>query len=109
MEIGTIIRSRRAARGLTQAQVAQALGVTATAVSKWERNASLPEITLLPALARLLGTGLNDLLAFQQEMTRRRCPPSWKPSTAPLERGMAAAFALAKEQRKQFPGAACWR
>ena len=54
MEIGSIIRSRRAARGLTQAQVAQALGVTATAVSKWERNASLPEITLLPALARLL-------------------------------------------------------
>lgn len=41
MEIGNIIRSRRAARGLTQAQVAQALGVTATAVSKWEREVSL--------------------------------------------------------------------
>ena len=68
MEIGSIIRSRRAARGLTQAQVAQALGVTATAVSKWERNTSLPEITLLPALARLLGTDLNGLLSFQQEM-----------------------------------------
>ena len=51
MEIGSIIRSRRAAQGLTQEQVAQALGVTATAVSKWERNTSLPEITLLPALA----------------------------------------------------------
>lgn len=104
MEIGSIIRSRRAARGLTQAQVAQALGVTATAVSKWERNASLPEITLLPALARLLGTDLNDLLAFQQEMTREEVSAFLDTLHRTAgEGGLAAAFALAKEQRKQFP------
>ena len=104
MEIGSIIRSRRAARGLTQAQVAQALGVTATAVSKWERNASLPEITLLPALARLLGTDLNDLLAFQQEMTREEVSAFLETLHRTAgEGGLAAAFALAKEQRKQFP------
>ena len=104
MEIGSIIRSRRAARGLTQAQVAQALGVTATAVSKWERNASLPDITLLPALARLLGTDLNDLLAFQQEMTREEVSAFLETLHRTAgEGGLAAAFALAKEQRKQFP------
>ena len=104
MEIGSIIRSRRAARGLTQEQVAQALGVTATAVSKWERNASLPEITLLPALARLLGTDLNDLLAFQQEMTREEVSAFLETLHRTAGEGdLSAAFALAKEQRKQFP------
>ena len=97
MEIGSIIRSRRAARGFTQEQVAQALGVTATAVSKWERNASLPEITLLPALARLLGTDLNDLLAFQQEMTRAE-RGAW-PLPSPWQRSSGSSS----------PGAACWR
>ena len=104
MEIGSIIRSRRAAQGLTQEQVAQALGVTATAVSKWERNTSLPEVTLLPALARLLGTDLNDLLAFQQEMTREEVSAFLDTLHRTAgEGGLAAAFALAKEQRKQFP------
>ena len=68
MEIGSVIREKRTAQGLTQEQVATALGVSAPAVSKWERGESFPEITLLPALARLLGTDLNGLLSFQQEM-----------------------------------------
>ena len=98
MEIGSIIRSRRAARGLTQEQVAQALGITATAVSKWERNASLPEVTLLPALARLLGTDLNDLLAFQQEMTREEVSAFLETLHRTAGEGdLAAAFALAKD------------
>lgn len=70
MEIGSVIREKRTAQGLTQEQVATALGVSAPAVSKWERGESFPEITLLPALARLLGTDLNGLLSFQQEMGR---------------------------------------
>lgn len=110
MEIGTIIRSRRAARGLTQAQVAQALGVTATAVSKWERNASLPEVTLLPALARLLGTDLNDLLAFQQEMTREEVSAFLETLHRTAGEG---AWPLPSPWRRSSgsssPGAACWR
>ena len=69
MEIGSVIREKRTAQGLTQEQVATALGVSAPAVSKWERGESFPEITLLPALARLLGTDLNGLLSFQQELS----------------------------------------
>ena len=48
MEIGSVIREKRTAQGLTQEQVATALGVSAPAVSKWERGESFPEITLLP-------------------------------------------------------------
>ena len=38
MEIGSVIREKRTAQGLTQEQVATALGVSAPAVSKWERG-----------------------------------------------------------------------
>lgn len=44
MEIGSVIREKRTAQGLTQEQVATALGVSAPAVSKWERGETLPYI-----------------------------------------------------------------
>ena len=47
MELSEKIRALRRARGMTQEQVAQALGVTATAVNKWENAASCPDIALL--------------------------------------------------------------
>ena len=68
MRINEIIREKRREQGLTQEQAAHRLGVTASAVNKWERGASLPDITLLPALARLLGVDLNTLLDFSEEL-----------------------------------------
>ena len=47
MEISETIRRLRREKGLTQEQVAQALGITATAVNKWERGASCPDLALL--------------------------------------------------------------
>ena len=44
--------------------------MTAPAVNKWEKGVSYPEITLLPVLARLLGTDLNTLLSFREDLTR---------------------------------------
>ena len=66
MRINEIIRERRLAENLTQEQVALRLGVTAPAVNKWEKGTSYPDITLLPALARLLKTDLNTLLSFKR-------------------------------------------
>lgn len=50
-QTGKFLTQRRAAMGLTQAQLAQRLDVTDKAVSKWERGKSLPDITLLNRLA----------------------------------------------------------
>ena len=69
MKINETIRSRRKQLGLTQEEVANRLGVTATAVYKWESASCYPDITLLPALARLLGVDLNTLLCFQEDLT----------------------------------------
>ena len=50
-QIGRFISQRRAALGLTQAQLAQRLDVTDKAVSKWERGKSLPDTALLSRVA----------------------------------------------------------
>ena len=69
MKINEIIREKRKALSLTQEQIADFLGVSTPAVSKWEKGAAYPDITLLPALARLLKTDLNTLLSFQEDLT----------------------------------------
>ena len=47
------------------------MGVTAPAVNKWEKGTSYPDITTLPALARILETDLNTLLSFKEELTEQ--------------------------------------
>lgn len=71
MKINEMIGERRIAKKLTQEQMAGYLGVTAPAVNKWEKGTSYPDITLLPALARLLDTDLNTLLSFQEDLSDR--------------------------------------
>lgn len=56
------IRSLREARGLTQRQLADAIGVTDKAVSKWESGRGLPDISLVDALAGALGVSVAELL-----------------------------------------------
>ena len=62
--IGKNIALMRKNKGMTQEQLASLIGVTAPAVSKWENGNGYPDITLLPAIARLLGTTLDNLLCF---------------------------------------------
>ena len=52
--LGSSIRSLRIKKKLTQAQLADILGVTDKAVSKWERDLSYPDIALFPKLADIL-------------------------------------------------------
>lgn len=56
------IRSLREARGLTQKQLAERLGVTDKAVSKWESARGLPDISLIEDLAAALGVSVAELL-----------------------------------------------
>jgi len=67
--IGKIIQTKRKEVGLTQAQLADRLGVTAPAVNRWEKDLSFPDATLLAPLARLLKTDLNELFSFYTSLT----------------------------------------
>ena len=61
-KLGSLIRALRREAGLTQRELAEALGVTDKAVSKWERGLSLPDISLLTPLAEILGVTVTELL-----------------------------------------------
>ena len=61
MNFAEIIVNRRKALGLTQEGLAQKLGVTNQAVSKWESGQSCPDLALLPLLADLFGITIDEL------------------------------------------------
>ena len=60
--IGRRIAENRKRLGMTQDQLAEKLGVTAQAVSKWENDQSCPDITMLPRLAEIFGISTDALL-----------------------------------------------
>ena len=60
---GTAIKNLREAKGLTQAQLAQQLGVSDKTVSKWETAKGLPDITLLEPLSQALGVSVPELIS----------------------------------------------
>lgn len=104
MKINETIRSRRKQLGLTQEQVANRLGVTATAVYKWESASCYPDITLLPALARLLGVDLNTLLCFQEDLTDEEISAFANEVFYKMQQeGFAAGFALAMQRVREYP------
>lgn len=69
--IGNVIQKKRKEAGLTQAQLAERLGVSAPAVNRWEKNLSFPDATLLAPLARCLKTDLNELFSFYDSLSRK--------------------------------------
>lgn len=69
MPMNKVIQEQRKLLGLTQEQVADYLGVSAPAVSKWEKGITSPDIGLLPPLARLLKIDLNTLFCFSEDLS----------------------------------------
>ena len=65
-KMGEFLAALRKADGLTQQEVADRLGVTAKAVSKWETGGGFPDIGTLPALAELFGVTIDELLAGER-------------------------------------------
>lgn len=60
--IGNRISKYRKTKGMTQEDLAGKLGVSSQAVSKWENDASCPDISLLPQLCKVLGVTADELL-----------------------------------------------
>lgn len=65
------IASARKSSGMTQNQLAQKLGVSAQAVSKWERGISCPDITIIDEIADALDLSLQELLGISQYETNQ--------------------------------------
>lgn len=65
--IGNRIAKYRKEKGFTQETLAERMGVSSQAVSKWENDASCPDISLLPQLSKELGITTDELLTGKSE------------------------------------------
>ncbi len=87
-KIGRFICALRKEKGMTQKELAERLGITDKAVSKWERGLSCPDISLLPALAGLLGVSVGELLGGERS----------SPAAQETEAGIDMALSFAKKE-----------
>lgn len=104
MSMKEVIRQKRKELDYTQEQIAEQLGVSIPAVSKWESGATYPDVELIPVLARVLKTDVNTLLCFQQELSDLEIGKFvTRISETALTEGMKAAFLMAEQKIQEYP------
>jgi len=72
MEIGKKIKQLRLNKGVTQETLANTLGVTYQAVSRWENETTMPDISLLPQISVFFGVSIDELFEFTEESQYER-------------------------------------
>ena len=75
IKIGKLIADCRKKENLTQSQLAEKLGITDKAVSKWERGIAMPDTSIMLELCEILGISVNELLSgekFDMENNNRK-------------------------------------
>lgn len=65
--LGMMIASLRKEKGMTQLELADQLGITDKAVSKWERDLSCPDLASLPKLAEIFGITVDELMQIKKK------------------------------------------
>ena len=83
--MGVRIGELRKARGMTQQALAEALGISGQAVSKWESGLGYPDITLLPAIAETLGVSIEVLFGKEPDYPIVPVPAEPQTDSAPQE------------------------
>lgn len=85
MQLAEKLKSLRAERNVSQEKLANYLNVSPQAVSKWENMVSMPDISLLPAIARFFDITVDALLSVEQIDKKARyaeycarCEPLWR-------------------------------
>ena len=93
---GALISRLRKEHGMTQMQLADALGISYQAVSNWERGLSMPDISKLPELAEIFGTTIDELLG-------RRCPVIEQAAKGLLDEHLQSADVSVEEAAEAAP------
>lgn len=104
MKIGEVIRKYRKENHLTQEEMANYLGVTVPAVSKWETGSSYPDISLLAPIARLLGITTDMLLSYKEELTDKEINRLIEAVKLKIKsEGYEAGYAWAEKKIQEYP------
>lgn len=109
LDLGNNIRQLRHRDKRTQEAVADALGVTSQAVSRWEAGGSYPDMNLIPSIANYFGVTIDELFGYHNEresrinaLVSRIQAMKWKNNGA--DRNLNEAIALARNALVEFPG-----
>lgn len=104
MPMNKIIQVKRKEIGLTQEQIAEYLGVSTPAVNKWEKGSTYPDISLLPALARLLKVDLNTLLCFNEGLSEQEISHFSKELIDTIRKSnFESGFTMGMEKIQEYP------
>lgn len=103
MPMNIVIQEQRKLLGLTQEQVADYLGVSTPAVSKWEKGITSPDIGLLPPLARLLKIDLNTLFCFSEDLSEQEIGFFCNELAKQARNDILSAFDAAEAKINEYP------
>lgn len=105
LKIGKQIRKLRLEHKMTQEELAELLGVSFQAVSKWENEQSLPDLTMLPVLADFFRVSMDELMGYcgktRQKEIEKLSVRAWECRVAG---DMAKATAILREGLSRYPG-----
>ena len=71
LQLGEKIKSLRKNYGRTQEALADALGITSQAVSRWEQNMAYPDMELIPAIANYFGISIDELFGYENARDKK--------------------------------------
>lgn len=104
MQIGEVIRKYRKNKNITQENMAARLGITASAVNKWENGNAFPDIMLLAPIARLLEISIDTLLSYQEELEAKEIETLVKEANTMLKtKTFEEALEWGKKQLERYP------
>lgn len=110
LDLGTKIRQLRRRDGRTQENLAEALGVTSQAVSRWESCGSYPDMNLLPSIANYFGVTIDTLFGYNSDRTQKidslvsRIQDLMPWANQAMDSTADKCIALAREALIEFPG-----
>ena len=104
MEFNEKLQELRKSRSLTQEELADFVGVSYQAVSKWERDEGYPDITLLPVIANFFGVTLDDLVGMNEIQNKEKYDEFNRKAGELASQGkIGEAIATMREALKVFP------
>lgn len=104
LKIGEIIYNLRKQKGITQEKLAQSVGVSTAAVSKWESGNAYPDITLLAPLARLFEVSIDELMNFKEELSNEEIMKLYMEYAKIFEeKSLKEGIEICEEKLKEYP------
>ena len=104
MSIGSNIKSLRRSADLTQEQLAELLHISASAVSQWETDRVLPDVTQIPLLSNIFGVSADIILGIDPERNEEKIEEILARATEARDRvELAGRTEILREGLRQFP------